>query len=180
VTAGLVAIGLALLGWVVTLFAVPLLQHPSTTEDLTAVWTQAGPTPLGQSTSVAVPPGQTLVAFLVGKDLYGIAGTTTGSCTATRDGQPVDLAGRVQIERSLTGVLANGQETVAIAGWTNDTDGVANLVIRCTTGDSTVHHYVAVPSRTAVATRDPWFQPWGWVAIAIIGVALIATGLRKS
>lgn len=179
-TVGLVAVGLALLGWVVTLFAVPFLQHPNATEDLTAVWTQAGPTPLGQSTSVAVPPAQTLVAFLVGTDLYGIAGTTTGSCTATRDGQPVHLDGRVQIERSLTGVLEDGQETVAIAGWTNATDGVVRVEISCTTGDSTAHHYVVVPSRTAVVTRDPWFQPWGWVVIAVLGVAFIVAGVEKS
>ena len=91
VKAGLAIAVLAVLGWIATLLAVPFLRQPDTTEDLTAAWAHAGPTPLGQPTAVAVPPGQTLVAFLVGTDLYGIAGTTTGTCTASRDGRPVNL-----------------------------------------------------------------------------------------
>ena len=177
VKVGLATVVLALLGWIATFFTVPFLHQPDTTEDLTTAWTQAGPTPLGQPTAVTVPPGQTLVAFLVGTDLYGIAGTTTGSCTATRDGGPVDLGWPVQINRSLTGVLKGGQQTVAVAGWTNRTDSTVGVDIRCTTGDSTVDHYVAVPTRTAVITRDPWFQPWGWIAMAVAGVALVVAGL---
>ena len=178
-TAGVVIIGLALLGWLATLIAVPILQRPHSTEDLTAVWTQAGPTPLGQSTSVTVPPGQTFVAFLVGTSLYGGSGTTTGSCTASEGGQPVRLSGRVQIERSLTGVLDAGQETVAIAGWNNATGRTVRLEVVCRSDDSTVQHYVAVPSRTAVLTRQPWFQPWGWVAVAVVGVALVVMGVTS-
>jgi len=178
VKVGLGTVVLALLGWIGTLLAVPLLQQPDTTEDLTAAWTQAGPTPLGQATTVAVPPGQTLVAFLVGTDLYGIAGTTGGSCTAESDGRPIDLAWPVRINRSLTDVLDDGQQTVEIAGWTNTTERGVRVEIRCTTSDSTVDHYVAVPTRTAVVTQTPWFQPWLWVASAVVGAALIATGAQ--
>jgi hypothetical protein len=178
VTAGVAVLGLAVLGWIGTLLVVPLLQQPHTTEDLTAAWKQAGPTPLGQSTAVSVPAGQTLVAFLVGTDLTGIAGTTTGTCTAARDGRPLELGRPVHINRSLTGVLAAGQETVAIAGWTNTSPGVASIEVRCTTGDSTVDHFLAIPTRTAVVAHDPWFQPWGWIGIAVAGLALIASGVR--
>jgi hypothetical protein len=179
VTAGVAIIGMALLGWIGTLLVVPLLQQPDTTEDLTATWRQAGPTPLGESTTVAVPTGQTLVAFLVGTDLYGIAGTTTGTCTASRNGRPLKLGSPVRIDRSLTDVLAGGQETVAVAGWTNTTGQQARVEVRCTTTDSTVDHYVAVPTRTAVVVHAPWFQPWAWVAIAVAGLALIATGAKR-
>jgi hypothetical protein len=179
VTAGVAVLGLALLGWIGTLLVVPLLQQPDTTEDLTAAWTQAGPTALGEPTAVSVPAGQTLVAFLVGTDLYGIAGTTTGDCTAVRDGRPLELGRPVHINRALTGVLADGQETVAVAGWTNATDIPVRVEVRCTTSDSTVDHYVAVPTRTAVVAHDPWFQPWGWVAIGVIGLAVIVTGVRR-
>jgi hypothetical protein len=179
VKVGLATAVLAALGWIITVFAVPFLRQTDITEDLTAAWTQAGPTALGQTAAVAVPPGQTLVAFLVGTDLYGIAGTTTGTCTATRDGRPVDLGWPVQINRTLTGVLDDGQQTVAISGWTNDTGSPVRVDIRCTTGDSTVDHFVAVPTRTAVVTRNPWFQPWGWVAIAGIGVTMVVAGLLR-
>jgi hypothetical protein len=93
---------------------VSFLQHPDTTEDLTAVWKQAGGTPLGQSSTVAVPPGQTLVAFLVGTDLYGIAGTTGGTCTADTGGRTLDLGWPVQLNWSLTDVLNDGQQIVAM------------------------------------------------------------------
>ena len=176
---GLAIVVLAGVGWIATLLAVPFLRQPGTTEDLTAAWTQAGPTPLGQPTDVAVPPGQTLVAFLVGTDLYGIAGTTTGTCIATRDGRAVDLGWPVQIDRTLTNVLADGRQTVAIAGWTNDTGSTSRVTIRCSTEDSTVDHFVAVATRTAVIDRDPWFQPWGWVAMAVVGSALAVVGLMS-
>ncbi len=179
VTAGVAVLGMALLGWIGTLLVVPVLQQPDTTEDLTAAWLQAGPTPLGESTTVAVPMGQTLVAFLVGTNLYGIAGTTTGTCTAARHGRPLTLGNPVRIDRSLTGVLAGGQETVAVAGWTNTTGRSAEVEVRCATTDSTVDHYVAVPTRTAVVVHAPWFQPWAWVAIGVAGMALIATGARR-
>lgn len=179
VKVGLGAVGLSLLGWLATLILVPFLQHPDTTEDLTSAWIQAGPIPLGESTTVTVLPGQTLVAFLVGTDLYGIAGTSTGTCTASSEGTPLDLGWPVQINRSLTGVLEDGQETVAIAGWTSKFDQAARVEIRCTTADSTVDHYVAVPTHTGVVTSTPWFQPWGWVALAVVGVGLIVAGARR-
>jgi hypothetical protein len=179
VTIGAAVLGLALLGWVGTLLVVPLLQQPKTTEDLTTAWKQAGPTSLGESTAVSVPAGQTLVAFLVGTDLYGIAGTTTGACTAARDGRPLELGHPVHINRSLTDVLTAGQETVAVAGWTNTTSRSVSVEVRCTTGDSTVDHYVAVPTRTAVVAHDPWFQPWGWIATAVVGLVVIVTGVRR-
>lgn len=76
-------------------------------------------------------------------------------------------------------MLEDGQETVAIAGWTSKFDQAARVEIRCTTADSTVDHYVAVPTRTAVVTSTPWFQPWAWVALAIVGAALIVAGARR-
>ena len=155
IKAGLATAALALAGWLVTLVTVPLLQQPAGLEDLTAVWTQAGPTPLGQPTTVAVPPGQTLVAFLVGTDLHGLAGTTGGDCAATRDGQPLRLDWPVQINPSLSGVLRDGQQTVAVAGWQNTTSGDVKVEILCRSSDSTVEHYAAVPTRTAVTTRNP-------------------------
>mgnify|MGYP003559252294 FL=1 len=179
VALGVAFVALAGLGWIGTLVAGSFLQQPATTEDLTSEWTQAGPTPLGESTAVTVPPGQTLVAFLVGTDLYGIAGTSTGTCTATSGGTPLDLGWPVQINWSLTGVLESGQESVAIAGWNNTIDHAARVGIRCTTSDSTVNHYVAVPTRTAVVTSTPWFQPWGWAALAAVGVGVIAAGAGR-
>ncbi len=59
------AIVVAALGWVLTFVAGTFLAQPDTIEDLTPAWTAAGATPLGDSRMVAVPPGQTLVAFLV-------------------------------------------------------------------------------------------------------------------
>ena len=175
VTVGVSLLALALAGWVGTLFLAPLHQHPDRAEDLTAAWTRAGPTRLGQPTTVVVPSGQTLVAFLVGTQL-NTAGTSTGSCTASRDGRPVDLGWPVQIDRSLTGVLADGQQTVAIAGWTSDAGNDVRVEIRCSSKDSGVQHYVAIPTRTAVLTKNPWFQPWAWVVTAVVGIALIAAG----
>lgn len=174
---GVAILALALLGWIGTLVALPFLHHPDTVEDLTAVWKQAGSTALGQATAVTVPPGQTLVAFLVGTQIYGSGGTTGGACTATADGATVDLGRPVFINPSLTGVLRDGQETVAIAGWTNDTDGPVRVDIRCSTEDSTVDHFVAVPTRTAAVARNPWFQPWLWVAVAVVGTGVVASGM---
>lgn len=177
---GMAGVLVAVLGWVVTLTVVPFTQKPLVTEDLTAAWTHAGPTPLGEQTTVPVPPGHTLVAFLVGTDLYGIAGTTTGTCAASLGGRPIDLSGRVQIDRSLTGVLRDGQQTAAIAGWRNTGKTTSDVAIRCRSGDSTVEHYVALDSRTAVLTRDPWFQPWGWAGVGALGAALIGAGLLRN
>ena len=177
---GLATVLLALLGWIGTSLAVPFLQHPDTTEDLTAVWKQAGGTPLGQSSTVAVPPGQTLVAFLVGTDLYGLAGTTGGSCMASTDGRTLDLGWPVQLDWSLTDVLNDGRQSVAIAGWMNRDVRTIRVAISCSTGDSTVDHYVAVPSRTAVIIRYPWFQPWGWAALAAVGLALAVLGVLRT
>lgn len=176
VTGGVALLAVALFGWLITQFAVPFTQHPRTTEDLTAAWIRSGPTRLGEATTVSVPPNQTLVAFLVGTDLYGIAGTTAGSCTATSNGHPLRLGWPVHINRSLTGVLKSGQQTVAIAGWTNATDAAVRVELLCNTADSTVTHYVAVPSSTAVIGRRPWFQPWAWVVLAAAGVGLIVSG----
>ncbi len=180
VTVGVTLLALALLGWIGTLFITPLLQHPDSAEDLTAAWKRAGATPLGQSTMATVPPGQTLVAFLVGTDLYGIAGTTGGACTAVGDdGARVDLDWPVLIDRSLTGVLADGQESVAIAGWSNPTDHDVRVEIRCNSADSTVDHFVAMPTRTGRIAHAPWFQPWLWITLAVLGVAFVATGARR-
>lgn len=179
VKVGLAAVALAFLGWIGTHFVAPLLQHPGATEDLTAAWLQAGPTPLGRSSTVAVPAGQTLVAFLVGTDLYGIAGTTGGSCTAAADGRPLQLGWPVQLDWSLTDVLKGDQQTVAIAGWRNSGPGTVSVEISCSTGDSTVEYFVAAPSRTAAMARQPWFQPWGWAVIAAAGLALVLLGVLR-
>lgn len=176
---GLAMIGFALVGFLATLVVHPFLLRPDSTEDLTAAWQKAGPTALGATTTVAVPPGDTLVAFLVGTQLLGTAGTTTGTCYATSAGRTLELASPIQIERSLTGILQPGQQTVAIAGWTNDGPVDKSVEISCRTRDSTVDYFIAVPTRTAVPNRDPWFQPWGWVALGAAGAALAATGLIR-
>lgn len=177
VTLGVATAALALAGWLATTLGVSFAARPATTEDLTAAWTQAGSTRLGSTARVRVPEGSTLVVFLVGTGLYGIAGTTTGSCTA--EPPAVRLDRPVHINRSLTGVLGDGRQSVAIAGWTNHTGTPANVTIRCDSRDSGVEHFVAVPTSTAVVETDPWFQPWGWLALAAAGAALIAVGATR-
>lgn len=176
---GVVAIALALTGWLLTMVVNSHSANPTTTEDLTAVWKQAGATPLGSTATVTVPADSTLVAFLVGTDLYGIAGTTTGSCTAESGDAEIRMRRPVHINRSLTGVLRDGQQTVAIAGWANRTGDPVTLAVRCDSRDSTVEHFVAVPSRSAVVETDPWFQPWGWLALGAIGATLVAAGAKR-
>lgn len=176
---GLTMIGLAVVGFVATLAIHPFLLRPDSVEDLTRAWQKAGPTALGATATVAVPPGDTLVAFLVGTQLLGLAGTTTGTCAATAAGRTLELGSPIQIERSLTGILKPDQQTVAIAGWTNDGPADAAVQITCQSKDSTVDHFVAVPTDTAVVDRAPWFQPWGWIALAAVGSALAAAGLIR-
>lgn len=170
---------LALVGFVATLVIHPLLLRPHTFEDLTAAWNKAGTTALGTSVTVVVPPGDTLVAFLVGTQLLGSAGTTTGTCAATSAGRTIELGSPVQIERSLTGILKPGQETVAIAGWTNSRSANAVVQISCGSSDSGVEHFVAVPTRTGVVDHEPWFQPWAWVALAVAGGGVTVAGLVR-
>lgn len=177
VKTGLGLLGLAVVGWLVTLFAVSFTARPHSFEDLTAVWRKAGPTALGATASVNVPPGDTLVAFLVGTDLTGIAGTTGGDCSAASQGSPLALGWPVQIETVLTGILEPGQQIVPIAGWSNDTSNDAVVEISCSTGDSTVDHFVAVPTRTGVVEHDPWFQPWLWVAIGGAGLVVLSAAV---
>lgn len=179
VKAGIAMIALAVLGFVVTLWVHPFAVRPDAAEDLTSAWKKAGPTALGHSTTVVVPPRDTLVAFLVGTQLLGGAGTTTGTCSATSAGRNIALGSPVQIERSLTGILKNGQETVAVAGWANSGPTDAVVEISCRSSDSTVEHFVAVPTRTGVVERRPWFQPWAWVALAAVGVVLTAMGVAR-
>lgn len=176
VTLGVATIALAILGWLGTVLVTPFLHQPHTVEDLTAAWTQAGATRLGQSTRVTVQPDETLVAFLVGNDLRGVAGTTSGKCTAATQGRPLQLGWPVLVNRSLTGVLQDGQQTVSIAGWENHTEAPVTVDINCGTTDSTVDHFVALSSRSAVVVGKPWFQPWAWVGLALVGVVLVAAG----
>lgn len=179
VKTGIAMMALALLGFVVTLWVAPFAVRPDSAEDLTAVWKKAGPTALGTSSTVVVPPEDTLVAFLVGTQLLGGAGTTTGTCSATSAGRIIELGSPVQIERSLTGILTNGQETVAVAGWTNSGPADVIVEISCRSADSTVEHFVAVPTRTGVVEHRPWFQPWAWVALAAAGAVLTAVGMPR-
>ena len=176
---GLMTIGLALVGFLASLVIHPFLLRPDSSEDLTRAWRKAGPTALGASTTVVVPPADTLVALLVGTQLLGLAGTTTGTCEATSAGRALELGSPIQIERSLTGVLKPEQETVAIAGWTNDGPGDATVEITCRSRDSGVDHFVAVPTHSGVVTHDPWFQPWLWVALAAVGAVLVAASLFR-
>lgn len=176
VKAGLGLFGLAVTGWLVTLLAVAFTARPHSFEDLTAVWRKAGPTALGATASVTVPPGDTLVAFLVGTDLTGIAGTTGGDCSATSMDREITLGWPVQIETVLTGILKPGQQIVPIAGWRNDGSQDAIVEIACSTADSTVDHFVAVPTLTGVVELSPWFQPWLWVGIGAGGLLMVAVG----
>lgn len=177
---GLVAIVVAMLGWAITAVAGMFAGQPDTIEDLTPAWTAAGATPLDRSATVSVPPGQTLVAFLVGTDLVSIAGTTSGTCSATAGGEPIELSWPVQINPSVTGVLTESQQIVDIAGWSNTGNTAVNVQIICGSSDSTVEHFVAVPTRTGTLPRDPWFQPWGWLALGISGVVAVAIGVTRS
>ncbi len=178
VGAGLCLVVIAAAGWLFTLIAVSFAAAPDSVEDLTEAWKSAGPTPLGAPTTVRIAPGDTLVAFLVGTDLTGVAGTTTGTCSADSPGHAVGLGWPVHIDYSLTGMLEAGQETVAIAGWTNDLPGdqSVDIRVRCTSSDSTVDHYVAVAAKTAVLEADPWFQPWAWVGLGALGMAIAGWG----
>ncbi|MBU3750122.1 MAG: hypothetical protein FGM52_06660 [Mycobacterium sp.] len=174
---GLAIAAFAVLGWLITVIATGWISHPKTTEDLTGVWSAAERTPLGETTTVSVPPGQTLVAFLVGTDLGSIAGTTSGSCTATSAGSPVELSWPVLLNHAVEARKTDGLERVATAGWTNHTGSASVVDISCTTADSTVRYFVALPSRTAALVDPPWFQPGGWVALGAVGAALITAGL---
>ncbi len=177
---GLGLMVVSLIGWLVTLLGSAWAAQPDVIEDLTEVWPVAGVTPLGASADVAVPPQQTLVALLVGTDLRGIAGTTTGTCTARSGAESLALDQPVLLDFSVTGPLAGEREAVAIAGWRNAGETAATVDIACTTGDSTVEGFVAVPSRTAGFPKDPWFQPWGWVALGGAGAMLTTLGLVRS
>lgn len=176
---GAAIVAVAVIGWLATTIALSFAARPDGTEDLTAAWTSAGATPLGRPTEVTVPAGSTLVAFLVGTQLLGGAGTTTGTCTATDAGVPLALGWPVHINHSLSGVLPDGRETVAIAGWTNRSGAPVTARIRCGSGDSTVDHFVAVPTRTAVVESRPWFQPWGWAGLAATGFVLMGIGFAR-
>lgn len=179
VVIGVAVAAVALAGWFTTMLALSFAANPDTTEDLTAEWIRSGPTPLGSPDTVTVPAGQTLVAFLVGTQLRGIAGTTTGTCAASTDGHPLPLGWPVHVNRSLTGILTDGQETVAVAGWTNHSASPVTVQITCDSRDSTVEHFVAVPSRTAALETRPWFQPWGWAGLGAFGVAVALAGLLR-
>lgn len=183
VKTGLAVIAVAAIGFVATMLATSFRAQPQGFEDLSPVWRGARATPLGDSTTVVVPARDTLVAFLVGTQLGGLAGTSSARCTAWTGGAKVDLGWPVQINPSVDATLTQGRELVAVAGWTNPGDDPVAVDISCTSSDSGVEHFVAVPTRTAVVARSPWFQPWGWAALAGLGAALIALavllGLRS-
>lgn len=180
VRAGLGLLVVSLAGWLATLLGASWAGQPDTIEDLTPVWPGAGVTPLGASVTVSVPSEQTLVALLVGTDLRGIAGTTTGTCTARSGTGSVPLDQPVLLDFSVTGRLAGDREAVAVAGWRNAGEEDLSVDISCDTRDSTVQGFVAVPSRTAAFPKDPWFQPWGWVALGGAGAMLTTLGLVRS
>lgn len=178
--AGLGLLVVSLAGWLATLLGASWAGQPDTIEDLTPVWPGAGVTPLGASVTVSVPSEQTLVALLVGTDLRGIAGTTTGTCTARSGTGSVPLDQPVLLDFSVTGRLAGDREAVAVAGWRNAGEKDLSVDISCDTRDSTVQGFVAVPSWTAAFPKDPWFQPWGWVALGGAGVMLTTLGVVRS
>ena len=180
VPAGLGLLVVSLAGWLATLLGASWAGQPDTIEDLTPVWPGAGVAPLGASVTVSVPSEQTLVALLVGTDLRGIAGTTTGTCTARSGTGSVPLDQPVLLDFSVTGRLAGDREAVAVAGWRNAGEEDLSVDISCDTRDSTVQGFVAVPSRTAAFPKDPWFQPWGWVALGGAGVMLTTLGVVRS
>lgn len=174
---GVTAILLAALGWVATTIALSVSAAPEETEDLTTAWRQAGATRLGQSASVVVPPGQTLVAFIVGTDLRGIAGTSIGRCAGSVGGRPVRLSWPVHINPALTGILTDGEEVVAVAGWPNRGQTPVTVDITCGSGDSTVDHFVAVPTRTGTTVVNPRYHPWAWVVLGGAGAAAIGAAV---
>lgn len=179
VLTGLGLLAAALIGWLGTLVGLAWATDPDVVEDLTGPWSAAGVTPLGGSATVAVPPQQTLVALLVGTDLRSIAGTTTAECSARTGGRPIPLGWPVLLDFAVTGLLAGEREAVAIAGWTNTGAAAVTVDITCDTADSTVEGFVAVPSTTAAIARDPWFQPWGWVALGAVGAAIAVGGVVR-
>lgn len=179
VLAGLGAVAVAATGWLGTVIGTSFAAQPEVTEDLTPAWSAAGTTALGGSATVTVPPGQTLVAFLVGTDLTGIAGTTTGTCSAESGAGRIDLSWPVLLNFSVTGLLGGDREAVAIDGWRNTGSTAAAVDISCDTRDSTVEGFVAVSSATAAIPRDPWFQPWGWLALGAAGAGLAAAGVLR-
>lgn len=177
ITVGLAAGLLAVLGWLATTVALSFAAQTHVTEDLSAVWTPKSRTPLGRSVAVEMPADQTLVALLVGSQLQGIAGTTTGTCTASASGQPLPLAWPVHLDWRVEGRLEVQQQAVAVAGWTNPGASAVTAIVACDTPDSTVAYFVAVPSESAVIAQDPWFQPWAWVALGIFGLSLLVVGI---
>lgn len=179
VLSGLGFLAVGLVGWLATLLASAWAARPAVIEDLTAVWPVAGSAPLGGSVTVSVPPGETLVAFLVGTDLRGTAGTTTGTCAAQAGAAAVPLASPVLLDFSVDGLFTGNREAVAVAGWRNAGDDAVAVEISCDTADSTVDGFVAVPSKSAAFPSDPWFQPWGWVTLGSLGGVLIVVGLVR-
>lgn len=173
----------AAIGFLATMLVTSFRSQPDSVDDLTPAWREAAATALGGSTTVTVPPGETLVAFLVGTQLGGRAGTAAGRCTAHSGDARIDLGWPVHVNPSVDATLTRGRDLVAVAGWTNPGTRAAVVDISCDSADSGVDHFVAVPSRTAVVTRSPWFQPWGWAALAGVGAMLIAAaalfGLRS-
>lgn len=180
----LLAAGIALMiaaavGWIGTSLVSSFAASDNAgREDLTAQFQAAGDTLLGQSTTVTVQPGQTAVAYLVGTGLHGTAGTTTGDCSALdANGAVLDVSDSIHIDTGLTGVLAPGQELVAIAGV--QPEGAAVLTVTCDSRDSGVDHYVVVASNRATITSTPSWSPWAWVLGGLLGVALIGIGYAR-
>ncbi|HPX37997.1 MAG TPA: hypothetical protein PLH92_14560 [Mycobacterium sp.] len=171
---GVAIIVAAAIGLVATALTISFRNKSDVVEDISAAWRAADATPLGQSTTLTVPAHHTLVAFIVGTDLGGLPGTSSGSCAAEAAGTKIDLGWPVHIDSSVDAALTGGLERVAVAGWTNRGDGPRVVDISCTAADSGVKHFVALPTRTAVVEHRPWFQPWGWIAMAGLGAMLIA------
>lgn len=174
---GLALLVIAAAGYLVTFVAMTFAAQPSTTENLTAVWKANA---LGDRATVDVPDGDTLVAIAVGTQLTGIAGTTTGNCRAERDDVEVGMSWPVQLEWQVDGELRKDQQGVVIAGWTNDTGAPTAVDITCASADSGVDYFVAVPSRTAQVPVTPWFQPWAWVALAVVGVGSLVGAVLQA
>lgn len=170
---------LALAGWIgTTVFTQFAAANGARSEDLSARFIAAGPSELGASVKVPVEAGQSAVAFFVGEDLHGVAGTTTGSCTATdADGAPVEFLYSVVLDSTLVNVLAEGKQHKAISA--APVDRTTTLSATCTARDSGVDSFYVVPSDQATFVSTPAWHPWAWFILAGAAAIMFVIGVMR-